>query len=66
MSHNVPQTHDVQRNLLLLRLRAVAEIGPQIFLVEVAYVQSTELCLEFAPRPNTVATGTPPAPSFAF
>ena len=66
MSHDVPQTNDVRQDLLHFRLRAVAEIGPQIFLVEVAYVQSTELCLEPTSRRSLVAAGTPPAHSFAF
>ena len=66
MPYYMPQTYDVRRDLLLFRLRAVAEIGSQIFFVNVAYVQSTKLRLELASRRNPVAAGTPPAPSFAF
>ena len=61
----MPQAEDIRRNLLLFRLRAVAEIGPQILLVEFADVRAPELFFKFALLRDTVSAGTPPASCYA-
>ena len=65
MSNNVPQAEDIRRDFLLFRLRAVAEIGPQILLVEFADVRAPELFFKLGPCRDTVSAGTPPASRFA-
>ena len=66
MTHDLTKAHNIQRDFLFLRLRAVAEDGPHVFLVEVAYVHLTELSLKLAPRRDPVGAVTPSAPCFAF
>ena len=63
--HDITQADYVRRNLLLFRLCAAAEVGSKVFFVESAYIRASELRFKLGPRRDTVAAGTPPAPSFA-